>query len=104
MTAGEVERLPVQQGAGQSRRPAGEDLQRALPFFAAVFAHEIKVAPIGGDFGEELRRASEHFTIQELVFDESVSVGQLYVSMLNALQVTSNSFGDASATLPGLTG
>lgn len=41
---------------------------------------------------------------RHLVYDESVSVGQLYVSMLQALEVGATTFGDASAALPMLTG
>lgn len=41
---------------------------------------------------------------RHLVYDESVSVGQLYVSMLQALEVDASTFGDASSPLPNLTG
>lgn len=41
-------------------------------------------------------------TGRHLVYDESVSVGQLYVSMLQALQVDAASFGDATSPLPNL--
>ena len=43
-----------------------------MPFFAAIFADEIEVAPIGIGFGEELRWASEELPIQELVLNEAV--------------------------------
>ncbi|MFO0616908.1 MAG: DUF1552 domain-containing protein [Polyangiaceae bacterium] len=39
---------------------------------------------------------------RHLVYDESVSVGQLYISMLHAMQVDASTFGDASAPLPNL--
>ena len=39
---------------------------------------------------------------RHLVYDDSVSVAQLYVSMLNAVGVPTTSFGDASSGLPNL--
>jgi hypothetical protein len=39
---------------------------------------------------------------RHLVYDDSVSVAQLYVSMLNAMGVPTSSFGDATSGLPNL--
>lgn len=39
---------------------------------------------------------------RHLVYDQSVSVAQLYISMLNATGVPTSSFGDATSPLPGL--
>ncbi len=39
---------------------------------------------------------------RHLVYDKSVSVGQLYISMLEAMGVPTDTFGDASSPLPGL--
>jgi hypothetical protein len=45
-----------------------EDLQRALPFLAAVGAHQIEVIPVGGGFGPKVGRIAEGFPVKELVF------------------------------------
>ena len=50
-----------------------EDLQGAFPFFASVGADQIKVAPVGSDFGEEVRGAEELFAIEELVLDQAMN-------------------------------
>ena len=50
-----------------------EDLERALPFFAAVRPHEIEVIPVGGDLGPKVQWTAEGFQIKELIFDEAVN-------------------------------
>jgi hypothetical protein len=47
-------------------------LERALPFFAAVFAPEIEVTPTGADLVPELRAVGEVFAVEELVFEQAV--------------------------------
>lgn len=49
-----------------------EDLQRALPFLAAIGPHQIEVLPVGGDFGPEIRRITEGLPIKKLVFHETM--------------------------------
>ena len=50
-----------------------KDLERAFPFFASVGTNEIKVAPVGRDFGEEVLGAVELFAIEELVLDQAMN-------------------------------
>ena len=69
---GKVEGTPVQQGSGQSRGLGQEDLQRALPFLAAVGPHQVEVAPAGDDLGPEVGRAGESLAIEELLLDQAV--------------------------------
>jgi hypothetical protein len=49
-----------------------EDLQRALPFLAAIGPHQIEVLPVGGDFGPEIGWITEGFPIKGLIFNETV--------------------------------
>ena len=72
MAFGEVQRTPVEESADHMRSGGLEDLQRAFPFFAAVGADEVEVVPIGRDLGPEVGRACEGFTVEELVFDETM--------------------------------
>ena len=69
---GEVEWAPVEDGAHECGGGGLEDMEWALPFFAAVEADEVEVMPVGGDFGPELGGAGEGFAIEELVFNEAV--------------------------------
>ena len=69
---GEIEGTPVEHRPGQGRGLGLEDLQRALPFLAAIGPHEVEVMPVGGHLAPEVRRAGEGFTVEELVFDQAV--------------------------------
>ena len=72
MPFGEVEGLPVENGSGQIWSFGLEDLERALPFLAAIGAHQIEVMPVGGDFGPEVGVISESFAVEKLVFDQAM--------------------------------
>src|SRR5882672_9226148 len=69
---GEVERVPVEEGSGQDRSRGMEDLERALPFLAAIRSDEIEVMPVGGDLGPEVVGTGEGFAVEELVLDEAM--------------------------------
>ena len=62
----------MEESPGHGRGVFQEDLQRALPFLAAVFAHEVEVRPVGVGFGKKLGGAAESLQVQELIFDEAM--------------------------------
>ena len=68
----EVERAPVEECSGQGRSGSQKDLERALPFLAAIGPDEIEVVPVGGDLGPEVLGAGEGFAVEELVFHEAM--------------------------------
>lgn len=70
---GGVEWFPVDESAGQSWSLCPEELERTFPFFGAVGTDEIEVAPIGGDFGEEIVPTAELFEIEKLIFDQTMN-------------------------------
>ena len=50
-----------------------QDLQSTFPFFASVGTDEVEVAPVGRDFGGEVRGAVELFAIEELVLGQAMN-------------------------------
>ncbi len=50
-----------------------KDLQRAFPFFTAVRTEEVKVAPVGGDFDEEVVAITELLQIKKFIFHQAVN-------------------------------
>ena len=50
-----------------------EELEWAFPLFGSVGTDEVKVASVGGDFGEEVLAAVELFAIEELVLDQAMN-------------------------------
>ena len=62
---GEVKGGPVELGSATAN-----DLERRLPFLAAIVAGEIEVLPVGGGFGPELGPISKALAVEELIFDE----------------------------------
>src|SRR5688572_21176480 len=73
MALGKVERTPVEEGSCEGWSFGLEDMERALPFLAAVGAYEVEVMPVGGDLAPEVGRSTEGFPIEELVLDEAVN-------------------------------
>ncbi len=71
VTFGEVKRSPVQDRSNQGWSLALEDLQRTLPFLAAIGMPQIEVEPVSDDLGPEVRWAAEGFPIEALIFDAS---------------------------------
>ena len=63
----------MEEGGDQGRGLSLEDLERGLPFFAAVGADQVEVMPVGGDFGPEVGGAGEGLPIKEFVLDEAVN-------------------------------
>ena len=68
----QVKWAPIEEGTYQRRSGGLEDLERALPFLAAVGPHEVEVVPVGSDFGPEVGGTGEGLAVEELIFDEAV--------------------------------
>ena len=67
---GEVKGGPASDGGIELGSTATNDLERSLPFLAAIVAGQIEVLPVGGGFGPELGAILKVFAIKELIFDE----------------------------------
>ena len=72
MTKGKVEGVPIKECAGQGGSLGLEDLEWAFPFFTPIGSEQIKVTPIGRDFGEEVVSVAELFEVEEFIFDQAV--------------------------------
>ena len=67
---GEVKGGPAGDGGIELGSAATNDLERRLPFLAAIVTGQIEVMPVGGGFGPELGPIPKALAVEELIFDE----------------------------------
>ena len=70
--SGEVKGGPAGDSRIQLRGAATDDLERSLPFLAAIGTGQIEVLPVGGGLGPELGPIPKALAVEELIFHESM--------------------------------
>jgi hypothetical protein len=68
----EVKSGKVGDGRVEPRGAVAEDLQGALPFFAAIGSHQIEVVPVALDLSHEVGATGEALAVEELCFLKAV--------------------------------
>jgi hypothetical protein len=67
---GEVKRGPARNGGIELGSATTNDLQRRLPFLAAIVTGQIEVLPVADGFGPELGAIPKALAVEEFIFDE----------------------------------